>query len=32
MKKKQQDEIFKKLELKAKKNYEKRNKFNEVGH
>lgn len=32
MKKKQQDEIFKKLEFKAKKNYEKRNKFNEVGH
>ena len=32
MKKKQQEDIIKSLELKAKKDYEKRNKFNELGH
>ena len=32
MKKKQQNELIKKLEDKAKKDFEKRNKFNEVGH
>ena len=32
MKKKQQDEIINKLEVKAKKDFEKRNMFNEVGH
>ena len=30
--KKQQEDIIKSLELKAKKDYEKRNKFNELGH
>ena len=32
MKKKQQNELIEKLEDKAKKDFEKRNKFNEVGH
>ena len=32
MKKKQQDEIINRLEVKAKQDFEKRNMFNEVGH
>ena len=32
MKKKQQNELIEKLEDKAKKDFEKRNLFNEIGH